>query len=134
MIRPAYLVDTDIVIQHLRRVRAVTTRLEKLLPYGFGLSLISLGELWEGVMFSRSPAGDQAELEEFLSLVSLIGIDEAISRRFGQLRGQLRKQKRKVADFDLLIAATALEHNLTLLSNNRRHFEDIEGLRLDSIS
>ncbi len=34
---------------------------------------------------------------------------------------------------DLLIAATALEHNLNLLSNNRKHFENIEGLRLESL-
>jgi predicted nucleic acid-binding protein len=33
---------------------------------------------------------------------------------------------------DLLIGATALRHDLTLLSNNRRHFEAIQGLRLES--
>jgi predicted nucleic acid-binding protein len=32
-----------------------------------------------------------------------------------------------------LIAATALQYNLTLLSNNRRHFERIEGLRIESV-
>jgi len=37
-----------------------------------------------------------------------------------------------IGDFDLLIGATALQHNLTLLTNNRRHFELIEGLSLQS--
>lgn len=52
---------------------------------------------------------------------------------FGRVRGTLRKQKKSVPDFDLMIAATALEHNLTLLSNNRKHFDSVEGLRLESL-
>jgi predicted nucleic acid-binding protein len=36
------------------------------------------------------------------------------------------------ADLDLLIGATALHHNLTLLSSNRRHFKPLEGIRIES--
>jgi len=38
-----------------------------------------------------------------------------------------------IGDCDLLIGATALRHNLTLLTNNRRHFERIEGLHMESV-
>ena len=38
-----------------------------------------------------------------------------------------------IADFDLLIGATAIRHNLTILSNNRRHFERLEGLSVISV-
>jgi len=38
-----------------------------------------------------------------------------------------------IGDMDLLIGATALQHNLTVLTNNRRHFERIEGLRIESL-
>jgi predicted nucleic acid-binding protein len=38
-----------------------------------------------------------------------------------------------VGDLDLLIGATALHHDLTLLTNNRRHFERIEGIRIESV-
>jgi predicted nucleic acid-binding protein len=37
-----------------------------------------------------------------------------------------------VGDLDLLVGATAIHHDLTLLSNNRRHFDRIEGLRIES--
>jgi predicted nucleic acid-binding protein len=60
----------------------------------------------------------------------LIGVDTC--RLFGRERGRLRRQKKAIADFDLLIGATALQHDLTLLTNNRRHFELVEGLRLES--
>jgi predicted nucleic acid-binding protein len=62
-----------------------------------------------------------------------VGIDEEICKRFGQERGKLRKEGRLIGDFDLLIAATCLCHSLTLLTNNRRHFEMIEGLQLLSV-
>jgi len=38
-----------------------------------------------------------------------------------------------IGDTDLLTAATALQYNLTLLSNNRRHFERIEALNIESV-
>lgn len=45
----------------------------------------------------------------------------------------LRKNRVLIPDFDILIAATALEHTLTLLSNNHKHFARIPGLRLERI-
>jgi tRNA(fMet)-specific endonuclease VapC len=65
--------------------------------------------------------------------VSLLGLDEEICRRFGQERGKLRAQGKLIGDFDLLIAATCLHYVLTLLTNNRRHFELVEGLPLISV-
>ena len=64
--------------------------------------------------------------------MSLVEIDPETCRLFGRERGRLRSTGKMVADFDLLIGATALRHDLTLLTNNRRHFEIIEGLRLES--
>jgi len=39
----------------------------------------------------------------------------------------------RIGDMDLMIAATALQYDLTLLTNNRRHFERVEGLRIQSV-
>lgn len=130
----AYLIDTDCVIEHFRRPGHASKRLQELWLLGLGLSIISLAELWEGVHYSRNATESRAQLGEFLNLVTLVPVTEDVCRRFGELRGQLRKRGRPLADFDLLIAARALELNLTLLSNNRRHFEQIEGLRLESLA
>ncbi len=64
----------------------------------------------------------------------MIEVDDGVCRIFGRERGRLRYSGKTVGDFDLLIAASALRHDLTLLTNNRRHFEQIEGLRLVSTS
>ena len=68
-----------------------------------------------------------------MSTVSVLGIDEEVTRIFGRERGRLRRLGRTVGDLDLLIAATALRYDLTLLSNNRRHFELIENLQIFSL-
>jgi len=51
-------------------------------------------------------------------------------RHFARVRSLLRRQGNLIPDLDLLIAATALEHELVLLTRNRRHFERISQLRL----
>lgn len=128
----SFLVDTDWIIDHFNRVQSVTRRLRALEAQGLAVSIISVAELWEGVYFSKDPDRSQDILEEFLAGVVILGVDEEICKRFGQLRGSLREQGKLVGDFDLMIAATALRHDLTLLTNNRRHFETIEGLPIES--
>ncbi len=130
-----YLLDTDWVIDHLPSVERVVQRLEELSPEGLGLSVISLAELYEGIFNSTDPAGNEQALQDFLSgVVEVMPVDEETCRIFGRERGRLRREGNMIADFDLLIGATALRHNLTLLSNNRRHFEQVQGLEIISIT
>ncbi len=128
----SFLIDTDWVIDHFNGVTQVSLRLKELQPRGLGLSVVSAAELWEGAYFSRDAKRSQETLEGFLSGVDILGLDEEICKRFGQLRGSMRKRGQTIGDFDLLIAATALRHNLTLLANNRKHFEVIAGLEIES--
>ena len=127
-----YLVDTDWVIDHLHSVDRLVRKLEELAPQGLGLSIISLAELYDGIFNSTDPHGNEAALQDFIDGVSLVGIDEDTSRVFGRERGRLRREGQMISDFDLLIAATCLRHDLTLLSNNRRHFERVGGLTMIS--
>jgi tRNA(fMet)-specific endonuclease VapC len=129
-----YLIDTDWVIDHFHRIERVTRRLEELAPQGLALSIVSLAELYEGVYYSRDPAESEEVLQRFLDpSLSILGIDEETCKIFGRERGRLRAAGLIIGDVDLLIAATALQYNLTLLTNNRRHFERVEGLRLESV-
>ncbi len=129
-----YLVDTDWVIDHLRGVENVTERLEDLAPQGLSLSVISLSELYEGIYYSRDSIQSEQALKRFLSPeVTILGIDEETCRVFGRERGRLRRAGRSIGDLDVLIAATCLRHDLTLLTNNRGHFERVEGIEMISV-
>ncbi len=129
----SYLIDTDWAIHHLNEHAAVVERLQSLQPEGLGLSVAALAELYEGVYYSRDPEESELKLNDFLDSVSIVGLDEETARIFGRERGKLRRTGQIIGDMDLLIATTALQYGLTLLTNNRRHFERIEGLRIESI-
>ena len=127
-----YLVDTDWTIHYMNGQQNVVQRLAELHSEGIGLSIVSLAELWEGVFYSRDPVGSEQGLSDFLRTVSVLPLDEEVCRRFGKERGRLRAMKKLIGDVDLLIGATALRYGLTLLTNNRRHFEMIEELQIVS--
>lgn len=128
-----YLVDTDWIIDHLNGVAAVTVRLTELRSVGLAVSIISLAELYEGVHYSRDPARSETSLQQFLTGLSVLAIDDEVCRIFGRERGRLRQQGRTIGDLDLVIAATCLRHQLQICTNNRRHFETVEGLSIVGI-
>ena len=131
--RISYLIDTDWIIDHFNRAERVTRKLQELRPDGVGLSVISLAELYEGIHYSRNPAKSQNVLDTFLEEFPVLGIDEEICKIFGRERGRLRQQQKLISDFDLLIASTCLYYDLTILTNNRRHYEMAEGLKIISL-
>lgn len=129
----AYLLDTDWIIDHLSGVNHVSQKILELDQAGLVVSIISVAELYEGFHFSRDPVKSLTSFRRFQNGIKIIGLDEDICSWFGKERGLLRKTGRIVGDFDLLIAGTAIRHGLTLCTNNRRHFEMIDDLRLLSV-
>ena len=127
-----YLLDTNWVIDCLRQVERVVRRVEELEPEGIGISIISLAELYEGVFYSRRPEDDERELQNFLQGIEIVDVDDEICRIFAVERGRLRAAGAIIGDFDIMIGATAKRHGLTLLTNNRRHFERMQGLNIIS--
>ena len=129
-----YLVDTDWAIYYLRRRPNVVQRLNALLPQGVGISIISVAELYVGAAGAVDPTAGASEVRRFLAAdIHLVGVDAETGQIFAQEKVRLRQSGNLIPDFDLLIGATALRHNLTLLSNNRRHFERISGLSILSV-
>ncbi len=128
-----YLIDTDWSIDYLRDSPAIAEQVNNLRSEGIGLSVVSLAELYEGIFLSRDPARSEEGLRQFLSRIELLALDVETCRIFGQERGRLRGVGNLIGDMDILIGATALRHNLTLLTNNHRHFERIQGLSISSV-
>lgn len=126
----SYLADTDIVISYLNGRSEAVGLVRRLRLSGLAISLPTYGEVVEGILFSRDPAGREEVFRRFLIGVQVLPFDTDLMRRFAKLRGELRATGQLILDFDLLIAATAFEYNLTLVTRNRRHFDRIRGLDL----
>lgn len=126
-----YLIDTDWIVDVLHNRADATQTLLDLAPHGLAISVISYGELFEGAYYARDPQTAIAGLHLFLAGKDLLGLDPPILERFGIVRGQLpRPIRQQVGDMDLLTGATALYHNLTLLTRNFRDFQHIPSLKL----
>lgn len=128
-----YLVNTDWIIHSFRGRSDISAKLDELSIEGLNVSIVSLAELYEGIYFATDPANAQAILDRFMGGVRVLNLDEEVTRIFGRERGRLRKLRTMIGDMDLLIGATAIRHDLTLLINNRRDFELLEKLRIISI-
>src|SRR5687768_10375871 len=109
-----YLIDTDWVISALKGRADAQTLLATLSPFGLAISLITYGEVYEGIYRGTDPVRHEAGFTAFLHGVKLVSLDEEVMKRFALIRGQLRAAGNLIGDFDLLIAATAIQHQLTL--------------------
>ena len=128
-----YLIDTDWVAHYFKGRPDIVARLDSLEDETLAISVITLAELYEGMYGARDPTKRQRDITDFLRWVAVLGLDEETCRLFGKERNRLRQEGNLPGDTDLLIGATALRHNLTMLTNNRRHFERIQGLQIESL-
>jgi len=128
--KSVYLIDTDWIIDQLNGVNKIRQRLKEFRPFGLAISIISVAELYEGVYYSNNQTLSQHMLDELLAQFEILAIDDEICKIFGRERGILRRNGMILSDFDLLIASTCLRWNLTLLTNNRKHFAHMAGLKM----
>jgi predicted nucleic acid-binding protein len=84
------------------------------------------------VLRSADPAAAHGALARLLRVMPVLPISRAVARRCAELRERLRVEGRRVHPraLDLLIAATALEHQLALVTRNREDYADIADLVL----
>jgi tRNA(fMet)-specific endonuclease VapC len=92
---------------------------------------IVLGELYSWAYLRPSPAKLLAIIErDILREAIVLDFDRKCADRYGQLRGHLVKAGATVNAVDLMIAVVALVHDLTLVTNNTKHFRAIPDLRI----
>lgn len=127
-----YLLDSDVVIDHLEEVPEVVELVEGLADQGITISMVTYMEVYQGILRSPSPDEAQAKFVAFLDAVPILPFSIEVARRCAQLREDLRRQEKQVRQraLDLVVAATALENDLELVTRNRDDFTDIPNLRL----
>jgi len=117
------LVDTDIIIKSYRGNETIYKEL-RAIKEKFAVSVVTALELLNGANNIKQLASTRKELKAY----TILHFDHEISSRSLQLFSKYSvKQKLKIAD--LLIAATALRFNLELYTDNKKHYDFIEGLK-----
>lgn len=127
----SYLLDSTWVVGHLNDEAAAVQLVESLAPSGIASSIITYMEAFQGTLRRHQPVSPD-RFEAFFNSVPVLPLSPSIARRCAGLREQLKrdgKQPNRRA-LDLIIAATAIEHGLVLVTANVRDFADIPGLTL----
>lgn len=112
-----YLIDTDVLIDHLRAVEAATIFLEQKMDSSLYLSAITVAELFSGVREGQ----ERIYLEQFMSIFDVIAIEQKIALQGGIFRRDYGKSH-GVGLADAIISATADSLNATLVTLNKKHF------------
>lgn len=125
-----YLLDTSVIIDYLRGKETAVQLLDNL-EGEFSSSYICMSEIYEGVYrVNNSKEIVKAVTEFFTSLSSIYGVDEGVAKKLGEIRADLKRKGILIEDLDLLIAATCLVYDLTLITFNQKHFSRIAKLKL----
>ena len=125
-----YLVDSDWLIDAIGGIPYATRTLDALEGGIPAISIISSGELYDGAVNAAEPDLEIARIRQFLGTFEVLGLDDPTMEIFARLRAQLRRRGQIIPDLDILIASTALQYDLTLLTRNIRHFARVPNLRL----
>ena len=125
-----YLVDLNVVIDHLEGIPSASAVLESLTSKGLAISIITYMEAFQGIERSPDVAQAREKFQAFTDGVLILPLSFAVAERCARLRETLRTQKKRVDSraLDLVIAATALEYDLILVTKNTEDFNDIPDL------
>ncbi|SRR5579871_6790575 len=127
----SFLLDTDTCSAHLKRPSGLMHRFVQHSGRLF-ISTVALGELYAWAYHRASPASLVPRIEnDLLQDVGVLDFDASCAKQFGKVRGQLLQRGVSVSPLDMMIAAVALTHNLTLVTHNVADYLNIPGLQLD---
>lgn len=126
-----YLIDTDICVHYLRGDKDYVEILKNM--RNLHISTATLAELFYGVFKSGNPKKHKIALTKFLFSIHVLDFDFAIAHKFGKIKSELKKKGLPVQDFDVVNASFSTTYDLTLLTNNIKHYKNIEGIKIESI-
>jgi len=126
-----YLLDTNICIFIMKKTPRVVAQFRDVQSSGVAISAITLAELELGLSKSQAIERNRNALLAFSTLVEILPFDVVAATEYGNIRAALEKKGQPIGILDILIAAHAKSLNLTLVTNNTREFQRVDGLIIE---
>ena len=126
-----YLLDTCVCISMFRNEGNVRDTIRRIGTQNCYISEITVAELYFGLAKAEDK---KRKLEDIREVQRLFRVIPAYSsfKEYGEIRHSLEGSGLRIDQFDLLIAATALHQQMTLVTSNLKHFERIRGLEIEN--
>ncbi len=128
----AYLLDTDTCIFILKKVQAIQQKFGSINPSHLFVSSITVAELEYGVSKSKLVEHNIKRLGNFLSRLTILDFTKQLAKQYGLIRASLEQRGMPIGANDMLIAAIAKSHDLTLVTNNEKEFSPVESLKIEN--
>jgi predicted nucleic acid-binding protein len=124
------LLDTNVVVAFLNGNALISRRILDEIDR-ITLSTLVIAKLDYGAKVSKKSKENLEKLYRFLDVVQIIPFDVGCSKIFGTIKSKLHMIGKPTGEVDAPIAGTAMAHNPILATANKKHFENIEGLKLE---
>lgn len=125
-----YMLDTDIVVYAIRNR---PDEIRKALEAHYGqvcISTVTLMELVYGAKKSMSPQSSMDDIQGLVGRLDVLPYDSGAAVHSGEIRSKLAKLGKPIGPYDLMIAGHARSLGYTLVTNNTREFQRVDGLLL----
>lgn len=123
--------DTDVLVAALR---GQSDAIDVIVAAGGdGLTTtLNAAELLEGAALAQRPEAEQIRVETFLARLRLLPFGPRAARTYGSLAAAVRTEGTHPGLMDTLVASIALAEGATIVTRNRKHFDRIPGLKVQS--
>jgi len=127
-----YLLDTNICAFYFRGQFNLNDKIKEIGGFdACAISEITLAELWYGAELSKYKKESINKINTFVEFVSVLPINKVIPL-FAKEKVRLKSINKIIDNFDLLIGTTAVKNNLVMVSENVKHLNRIENIRLEN--
>lgn len=128
----AYLIDTDTIIFALRNDKDVLAKFEENKNIPISISMITYAELVFGAKRSQNEQKNMIKVNHIRNIYPVEELSEGVMEVFADVKAEMLGRGIRIEDMDLLIAATAIYNEMTLVTNNTKHFENVPDLKLEN--
>ena len=127
-----YLLDTNTCIYFLNeRSDPLTRRIKTTHPREIVVCSVVKAELFYGALKSARPVENLRKQQEFLQTFDSLPFDDRAADEYGRIRARLEKAGTPIGPNDLLIAAIAIAHDVTVVTHNLGEFKRVEGIKVE---
>lgn len=127
-----FLLDTDFCVDWIRRKDYAQHALASRLPTEVAISAVTVGELLMGAFCAQHPEKETLKVEAFLKPIQILVYGQAEASRCARISADLRQQGQLIGISDIMIAATAESHRLTVITRNLKHFGKVKNLKVEN--
>ncbi len=128
-----YLLDTCVISDFIKGEFGTQAKLKQILPSDIAISSITVMEIRYGLALNPQRAQKiEPAISTFVGSVTIIAFQVSEAEKAAQIRAILKSQGQPIGAYDILIAATALQHNLLMITANQREFDRVPNLQTEN--